>query len=181
MPGWHSSGIRGAEKFQYVYPRRHSGGRGQRSHDYASAAVPPKDDFAPRFGFAWQPLSTNKFVVRGGAGMFYNRIPGDNYIHTVLQNFPTAYTIPSFINADLAWPYGIPKAGWGYRWVYTPTGSPNTLSSQLGGGGLEMSEKLTVPVTYEWSLNTQYEFLRGWVIEVGYVGSHGIHQFTTGH
>ena len=35
-------------------------------------------------------------------------------------------------------------------------------------------------MTYEWNLNTQYEFLPSWVLEVGYVGSHGIHQVTPG-
>jgi hypothetical protein len=34
-------------------------------------------------------------------------------------------------------------------------------------------------VTYEWNLNTQWEFLPSWMLEVGYVGSHGIHQATT--
>ena len=29
---------------------------------------------------------------------------------------------------------------------------------------------------YEWNLNIQYEFLPSWVLEVGYVGSRGIHQ-----
>ena len=28
----------------------------------------------------------------------------------------------------------------------------------------------------EWNLNIQYEFLPTWVLELGYVGSHGIHQ-----
>ena len=39
----------------------------------------PLDDFAPRVGFAWTPLSGNlgdRFVVRGGAGIFYNQISG---------------------------------------------------------------------------------------------------------
>jgi hypothetical protein len=35
-------------------------------------------------------------------------------------------------------------------------------------------------VTYQWNLSTQWEFLRTWVLEVGYVGSHGIHQATPG-
>jgi hypothetical protein len=39
---------------------------------------------------------------------------------------------------------------------------------------------LTVPLTYEWNLNAQYEFLPSWVLEVGYVGSHGIHQASPG-
>jgi hypothetical protein len=35
-------------------------------------------------------------------------------------------------------------------------------------------------VTYEWNTNVQYEFLPTWVLEVGYVGSHGIHQASPG-
>lgn len=31
------------------------------------------------------------------------------------------------------------------------------------------------PLVYEWNLNVQYEFQPTWVLEVGYVGSHGIH------
>ena len=30
----------------------------------------------PRFGFAWSPLGTSKLVLRGGYGMFYERMTG---------------------------------------------------------------------------------------------------------
>jgi hypothetical protein len=39
-----------------------------------------------------------------------------------------------------------------------------------------MSESYPTPLVYQWNLNTQYEFRPTWVIEVGYVGSRGIHQ-----
>ena len=42
-----------------------------------------------------------------------------------------------------------------------------------------MQQKYVTPLTYEYNLNTQYEFLSNWVLEVGYVGSHGIHQSVT--
>jgi hypothetical protein len=32
------------------------------------------------------------------------------------------------------------------------------------------------PTTYQWNLNTQYEFLPSWVLEVGFVGSHSVDQ-----
>ena len=42
------------------------------SMGYATQVSPPKDDFAPRVGFAWQPTSSGRWVVRGGAGYFYD-------------------------------------------------------------------------------------------------------------
>jgi hypothetical protein len=44
-----------------------------------------------------------------------------------------------------------------------------------------LDQNFGTPLIDEWNLNTQYEFLPTWVLEVGYVGSHGIHQTSTGH
>jgi hypothetical protein len=39
-----------------------------------------------------------------------------------------------------------------------------------------MAQNYLTPVTYQWNLNIQYEFLPQWVLELGYVGIHAIHQ-----
>jgi len=44
------------------------------------------DNFAPRFGFAYRPLG-DRFVVRGGYGIFYDR-PSAAFINTVFSNYP---------------------------------------------------------------------------------------------
>jgi hypothetical protein len=71
-------------------------------------------------------------------------------------------------------PAGPGTFGFTPRWVNPGNGSTTIQSSNISMPTL--SETLTVPVTYEWNLNTQYEFLPNWVLELGYVGSHGIHQ-----
>lgn len=45
------------------------------------------NNFQPRLGFAWQPLPSNRFVVRGGYGMFYDR-PSAAFINTLFSNYP---------------------------------------------------------------------------------------------
>ena len=52
----------------------------------------PYSNFAPRLGFAWQPLSNGKLVIRAGAGIFYDRIGLDRVVHAFEQGYPYAET-----------------------------------------------------------------------------------------
>ena len=137
----------------------------------------PYADFAPRVGFAWQPLSNSRWVMRGGGGFFYEMIPGNNTGNngTPLNGSPVTTGLTT---ASLANPWQTapvipgPPGSYGFtpRWINLTTGANSSIAQQ------PVAENLTVPVTYEWTLNTQYEFLPSWLLEVAYVGSHGIHQ-----
>jgi hypothetical protein len=137
----------------------------------------PYHDFAPRIGFAWQPTSNNRLVVRGGAGYFYEMIPGNNTANngTPLVGSPV---INGLTTANLQNPWQFaptipgPPGSYGFtpRWINLATGVNSNINQSPN------QQNLTVPVTYEWNLNTQYEFARNWVMEIGYVGSHGIWQ-----
>ena len=52
----------------------------------------PYSNFAPRLGFAWQPLTSGKLVVRGGAGIFYNPLGLDFIVHAYETGSPYAGT-----------------------------------------------------------------------------------------
>ena len=149
---------------------------------YETPNGPPKDDFAPRFGFAWKPLASNdRWVMRGGFAVFYDVVPGATINNTLFEAEPTGGTPTATAAMTLANPWVLPPTlpgppgtfGWSPRWVNTnPLAPASSNISQT-----PMTENFTTPMTYQWSLNTQYEFLPSWVLELGYVGSHGVHQF----
>jgi hypothetical protein len=139
---------------------------------------PSIKNFAPRMGFAWKPTSSDRFVLRGGAGYFYDRVGQNIYNKGPQQGSPYAVPVSRSGAANyfstLAQPYAPTPLGWTPRWVNintaTQTGTTSNLSVVLA------NPKYLTPLTYEWNLNLQYEFLPKWVLEVGYVGSRGIHQ-----
>jgi Carboxypeptidase regulatory-like domain/TonB-dependent Receptor Plug Domain len=168
----------------YIVPANYNGpltnGLTQSSENCATQHCAPLNNFAPRIGFAWQPLSSNRWVVRGGAGFFYDLIGGQIFADGNPGVTPpgevSPITPPS--GATLANPWVLPPVvpgpagtyGFPLRWVNTSTFANSGLSQTI------VQQDLKTPLTYEWNLNTQYEFHRNWVLELGYVGSHGIHQ-----
>jgi len=136
----------------------------------------PKDNFSPRLGFAWQPFHNGRFVVRGGGGYFFHRLAADDFYIPEARQGPYAAgkqaSGSSYYYASLAAPFS-QTIGWQPRW-YTAAGATSNLVFQA------TNETFQTPLAYEYNLSIQYEFLPRWLLEVGYVGSHAIHQFTGG-
>jgi hypothetical protein len=156
---------------------------------YATLSDVPKNNFAPRLGFAWQPIGS-KLVIRGGAGFFYDRVPGNTIIHAIEQSPPYSITLdqsgPTNSFASLAQPFQqIPLGTFPTRWTNfaavqaNPNLSPGLYSSNLTQSSLY--DTFLTPLVYSWNLNAQYELPARMVLEIGYVGSRGIHQSETLH
>ena len=129
----------------------------------------PWDNFAPRIGFAWQPTGSNRLVVRGGYGYFYDRVNGNSLIHAVEQARPYSLTLDNSGPAHQlcfsgdALPQSATRMG-SPRWVNFATGASSNLNYPF------MSENFVTPLVQSYNLQVQYEFLPTWVLEAGYVG-----------
>lgn len=153
----------------------------QSNRDFPVRSGPPLDNFAPRFGFAWQPKKDGKLVIRGGVGMFYDRIGGGTFVHGLEQGYPYAVTLDYSGSASAPFdnqnPYpSTPLGVFASRWVNFNGCQPSCLSgapnSNLNTPSLD--EVLHTPLIRQYNLNFQYEFIKSWVLEAGYVGSSGI-------
>jgi hypothetical protein len=133
----------------------------------------PLHDFAPRVGFAWQPTKSDRFVVRGGFGYFYERLTPGNASSIYFIGQPNDILVgrsgASNYFSSFAQPIPPTTFAWQDRWVNFANGTSSNLAQYI------QQQNYLTPLIDEWNLNTQYEFLPTWVLEVGYVGSHGIH------
>ena len=158
----------------------------------------PYSNFAPRLGFAWQPLSGGKLVVRGGFGIFYDRIGLDRVVHAFEQGYPYAATYdfgflsPRWAGSSLARPFApvqlvcVPSdpncnnegngLGFAPRFIDMSTANAPIPLFQVGSGLNTplLPRSIHTPLVQEYSLGFQYEFAQSWVLELGYVGSKGI-------
>jgi hypothetical protein len=116
------------------------------------------NNWAPRLGFAYDPFGDGKMSIRGGGGVFFERIQQNVYNFGGLGNPPLVYT-PTFYggNIDQVSP----------SLVSTGTISPVSV--------IAVDKKGQIPTTYAWSLDVQRELGLRTSLDVGYVGNIGRH------
>ncbi len=147
----------------------------------------PWHDFAPRIGVAWQPWN-ERFVVRAGWGIFYDRVYGNLLIDNQLNLPPyagTAAGVFPFTESDSLhnpW-YAASQTplSWTPRTI-SCTGpcdpaEDNIASSALGYTSDSPLMGNRLPYVQLYNLDFQYDLGHGWIVDAGYVGSHGIHLY----
>jgi hypothetical protein len=131
----------------------------------------PLDDFAPRIGFAWQPLgSQSRLVVRGGYGWFYETQGAGGIVNNSNSNDPTneRFSLSGVTNATATLQTMAPPVTLGFIPRVVPTATSILLNHAAVG-------KLVNGVVQEYSLGTQYQLTPSLALEVGFVGSRSTH------
>lgn len=150
---------------------------------------PDRNNWAPRFNFAWSPWSDRKTLVRGGFGVFYDILKAEDNLQFNGQE-PFASSANLYFNA----PPGIsspqnflsdPFAAAGEVNPFPSRPPPANLDFDSAGllpiGGVlrdvfVVDPHLRTPYTFQYSLNLQRELGAGILFQAGYVGSssHGL-------
>lgn len=130
-----------------------------------------KNNFGPRFGFAYRPFSGNKTVVRGGWGVYYDFIPGFIGAHENIFNppwrsgasfssqLPGKPTTPFL--PDLTFSNPFPSAG-----QSGPAANPLVYMSD---------RDLLNTVMQQWNLTFEHQFAQNWAARGSYVGAQTHH------
>jgi hypothetical protein len=111
--------------------------------------------YAPRAGFAWDVTGKQSFVLRGGAGIFYDRFQG-NEVFDMLTNPPTTFS-PTLVNGLLS--------------AIDPK---NILVAPFGLNAFDFNGN--VPTIYNYSLGVQSKLPFQLVLDTAYVGNQARHQ-----
>ncbi|MCA1579028.1 MAG: carboxypeptidase-like regulatory domain-containing protein [Acidobacteria bacterium] len=156
------------------------------------------NNFAPRIGLAYSP--TDRLVVRGGYGLFYDR-PSAAFINTIFSNYPflreIEITVPSgnvpIADAFSQQPTSLPLSSWLPFRIMRGAGTGGTyvirdntgvtrdarLNSTPPGNIAETFEfraidrDLRTPYVQQFNIGAQYELARNLMFEARYVHTRG--------
>ena len=130
---------------------------GQNSPFGSAVQTTPTKAFAPRLGFTDDLHGNGTAALRGGFGIYYFAVPGNQ------AKFATSQDQPNVINATISnSSFANPSKG-------VVGSSPGVLQA------LQIHDP--APYSEQYSLDFQQAIRGGVVVDIGYYGNHGVHDF----
>ena len=193
-------------RYEYNTPKTDTQGRtfsvipGEQSQRFVNAPVglvfpgdpgaprgtnfPDKKNFAPRVGFAWDPTGSGNTSLRGGFGVFYDILKGED-------NLQFNGNPPFVSNAGLSFNSVGPNQASALNYLSQPFAAaqvPNTFPSRPPAPNVDFTPflpfnstgfvyvvdpHLRTPYVYQYNLSLQRNLFANTVLETNYVGSTG--------
>src|SRR2546426_1593553 len=136
---------------------------------------PDYNNFAPRFGFAYDLTGRGRTILRGAYGLYYDTPSQDYFLLQGFQNggpgSPALNPLPGLGVFNLTFPAG----------ATIPYGPDVAIFGAASGSLLTMNipvfavdPDLRTPYVHNYNLNLQHELRPGTVLQASYVGSHGV-------
>jgi hypothetical protein len=141
---------------------------------------PDKNNFAPRVGFAYQPLARGDLVVRGGIGVFYDQIN----MNPFLDYRPSSPFADGLENNPIGPDASSVYSRAAYNWQTVQAGGASVFPGVVactdpfcanapGLNVYSVSQNFRTPYFYNFDLQVEKSFGSAAVWQIGYVGSQG--------
>jgi len=126
-----------------------------------------KNDFGPRFGFAWQPMGRTSTVIRGGYGIFYDTVPVNVYGDSLL-NWPRV--VEEQVNLSLSQNGPPPPEGFIGFLIEKPGLGPGPIA-QFQPGPNGFPPDFHNAYVQSWNFGVQQQLPGQMVLEIAYIGT----------